>query len=246
MVLADGVAHKVVIQVSTDDERTQKIALNNAVNIQKSLGVDEVTIEIVAYGPGLGIMTLAGKQSQRVADLALQDITFSACNNTIKKITKKKGAATRVSRRRHDCGLGRGAHYRTAATGVCVHQTLMQTRPLMPNFGLEVLGVDLSSSMNDDSFAKIRDLYFSHSALLFRGQDLSPASQAILAHRFGRPKIETRKQFNLEAHPEVSTIGNAKHADGQDAAFFVKGGFGWHTDGTSACHVDAGNLSLRG
>ncbi len=91
--VADDVAHKVVIQVSTDDERTQKIALNNAVNIQKSLGVDEVKIEIVAYGPGLGLMTMAGKQSQRVADLALQDITFSACNNTIKKITKKKGAA---------------------------------------------------------------------------------------------------------------------------------------------------------
>ena len=96
MVLADGAAHKVVIQVSTDDERTQKIALNNAVNIQKSLGVDEVTIEIVAYGPGLGIMTLSGKQSQRVADLALQNITFSACSNTIKKVTKKKGAAPKL------------------------------------------------------------------------------------------------------------------------------------------------------
>jgi uncharacterized protein len=93
---ADDVAYKVVIQVSTDDERTQKIALNNAVNIQKSLGVDEVTIEIVAYGPGLGIMTLSGKQSQRVADLALQNITFSACSNTIKKVTKKKGAAPKL------------------------------------------------------------------------------------------------------------------------------------------------------
>ena len=115
----------------------------------------------------------------------------------------------------------------------------MQTRPLMPDFGLEVLDVDLSSPIDDDSFAEIRDLYFSHSALLFRGQDLSPASQASLAHRFGRPKIETRKQFNLKDHPEVSTIGNVKHPDGEDAAFFVRGGLGWHTDGTSACHVDA-------
>ena len=115
----------------------------------------------------------------------------------------------------------------------------MQTRPLMPDFGLEVLDVDLSSPIDDDSFAEIRDLYFSHSALLFRGQDLSPASQASLAHRFGRPKIETRKQFNLKDHPEVSTIGNVKHPDGEDAAFFVRGGLGWHTDATSACHVDA-------
>ena len=115
----------------------------------------------------------------------------------------------------------------------------MQTRPLIPNFGLEVSGVELSSPIDDDSFAEIRDLYFSHSALLFRDQDLSPQSQARLAHRFGRPKIETRKQFNLKDYPEVSTIGNAKHPDGEDAAFFVRGGFGWHTDGTSACHVDA-------
>ena len=109
----------------------------------------------------------------------------------------------------------------------------------MPNFGLEVSSVDLSSPIDDDSFAEILDLYFSHSALLFRDQDLSPQSQARLAHRFGRPKIETRKQFNLKDYPEVSTIGNAKHPDGEDAAFFVRGGFGWHTDGTSACHVDA-------
>jgi len=109
----------------------------------------------------------------------------------------------------------------------------------MPNFGREVLGVDLSAPIDDDSFAEILDLYFSHSALLFRDQDLSPQSQARLAHRFGRPKIETRKQFNLKDYPEVSTIGNVKHPDGEDAAFFVRGGFGWHTDGTSACHVDA-------
>ena len=109
----------------------------------------------------------------------------------------------------------------------------------MPNFGLEVSGVELSSPIDDDSFSEIRDLYFSHSALLFRDQDLSPQSQARLAHRFGCPKIETRKQFNLKDYPEVSTIGNVKHPDGEDAAFFVRGGFGWHTDGTSACHVDA-------
>ena len=115
----------------------------------------------------------------------------------------------------------------------------MRTKPLMRNFGLEVSGVELSSPIDDDSFAEILDLYFLHSALLSRDQDLSPQSQAGLAHRFGRPKIETRKQFNLKDYPEVSTIGNAKHPDGEDAAFFVRGGFGWHTDGTSACHVDA-------
>ena len=53
----DDPKHKMVIQVSTDDVRTQNIAMNNAVNLQKALGVDNVAIEIVAYGPGLTMLT---------------------------------------------------------------------------------------------------------------------------------------------------------------------------------------------
>ncbi len=86
-----GVKHKLVIQVSTDDPRTQKIALNNAVNVQKALGIDNVIVEIVAYGPGLSILTKKGKNAKRVASLAVQDIRFSACGNTMKKVARKKG-----------------------------------------------------------------------------------------------------------------------------------------------------------
>ncbi|MBT8439495.1 MAG: hypothetical protein HKP55_13225 [Gammaproteobacteria bacterium] len=85
--------NKVVIQVSSNDPLTQKIALNNAVNLQKALGMDNVEIEVVAYGPGLGMLTKKNDQSQRVASLAAQDIKFSACGNTIKKMTKKSGKA---------------------------------------------------------------------------------------------------------------------------------------------------------
>lgn len=84
-------ANKVVIQVSSDDPRTQTIAMNNAVNLQKALGMDNVQIEIVAYGPGLGMLTSNSKQSSRVSSLAMQDIRFSACGNTMKKIEKKSG-----------------------------------------------------------------------------------------------------------------------------------------------------------
>jgi hypothetical protein len=83
--------NKLVIQVSTDDPRTQKIALNNAVNLQKLYGIDNITIEIVAYGPGLGLMTTKSGQADRVTSLAMQDITFSACGNTMKKVAKKSG-----------------------------------------------------------------------------------------------------------------------------------------------------------
>ena len=95
VMLFSGFAHadrqKVVIQVSTDDARTQTIAMNNAVNIQKALGMDNVDVEIVAYGPGLGMLTTKNKASSRVSSLAMQDITFSACANTMSKMHKKSG-----------------------------------------------------------------------------------------------------------------------------------------------------------
>jgi len=88
--------HKIVIQVSTADPVTQKIALNNALALSKTYGPDGVAIEVVAYGPGLSLMTPKSAESKRIPDLAMQDIQFSACNNTIKKITKKKGKAPKL------------------------------------------------------------------------------------------------------------------------------------------------------
>jgi hypothetical protein len=66
VVIADShTKNKLVIQVSTDDPRTQRIALNNAVNLQKLYGVDNIQIEIVAYGPGLGLLTKKSGLAQR-------------------------------------------------------------------------------------------------------------------------------------------------------------------------------------
>lgn len=83
--------HKVVVQVSDADAAGHKIALNNVVNIQKALGVDNVTIEVVAYGPGLSILTKQSPEAERVKSLAVQSITFSACGNTMKNVEKASG-----------------------------------------------------------------------------------------------------------------------------------------------------------
>ncbi len=88
---------KYVIQISTDDARTQKIVLNNAANLQKYYGVDKVDIEIVAYGPGLGILTTKSKNSARVEKMAMNNVAFSACQNTMNGIKKKKGAFPKLT-----------------------------------------------------------------------------------------------------------------------------------------------------
>ena len=83
--------HKLVIQVSTDDVRTQNIALNNAINLQQLYGMDDVIIEIVAYGPGLKLLTTESSGASRVRSLAMHNITFSACQNTMDAEMKKTG-----------------------------------------------------------------------------------------------------------------------------------------------------------
>jgi intracellular sulfur oxidation DsrE/DsrF family protein len=90
-VFADDEIRKLVIQVSTDDVRTQNIAMNNAVNLQQALGQDNIIIEIVAYGPGLSMLTPSSPVSKRVPNLAMQDVIFSACANTMEAIEKKSG-----------------------------------------------------------------------------------------------------------------------------------------------------------
>ncbi len=85
--------HNVVIQVSDNNEEMYAIALNNLVNLRKAMGIDNVTVELVAYGPGLKILTpqAGGDIPTRVKSLAAEGVTFSACGNTMAGIEKKTG-----------------------------------------------------------------------------------------------------------------------------------------------------------
>jgi taurine dioxygenase len=118
----------------------------------------------------------------------------------------------------------------------------MKTREIEQDFGLEIFDIDLAGEMFDEVFDEIVDNYYRYSLLLFRNQNLSPKDQARLCHRFGQPKIETRKQYNYQEHPEVSTIGNITDDQDKPLSFLARGGFGWHTDGAAACHVNAATM----
>ena len=115
----------------------------------------------------------------------------------------------------------------------------MTLQPIMPNFGAEVGGIELSRELSDGEFQEILEAYYEHSMLLFRGQHLSPTDQARFAHHFGVPKIETRKQYNLPDAPEVSKVGNIVDEKGEAVSFYNRNGVSWHTDGNATCHVNA-------
>lgn len=76
---------KVVIQVSDADPKKWALALNNAANVQEDLGKDKVDIEIVAYGPGIGMLKLESEVGDRVKGAMESGVKVVACQNTMRK-----------------------------------------------------------------------------------------------------------------------------------------------------------------
>jgi len=74
---------RVVFQVSDNDPAKWGLALNNARNVQQDLGKDNVQIEIVAYGPGLGMLKAESKVADRLAQALDNNVGLLACENTM-------------------------------------------------------------------------------------------------------------------------------------------------------------------
>lgn len=89
--LATGTKRQgIVIQVSDNDPAKWNLALNNAKNLQDDVGAANVDIEIVAYGPGIGMLKLESPTGSRIADAAKAGVKVTACENTMRgqKLTK--------------------------------------------------------------------------------------------------------------------------------------------------------------
>ena len=75
--------NRVVMQVSDNDPGKWNLALNNAKNLQVDLGAGNVEIEIVAYGPGIGMLKADSIVGNRIGDALGQGVKVSACENTM-------------------------------------------------------------------------------------------------------------------------------------------------------------------
>jgi uncharacterized protein len=76
--------NRVVMQVSDNDPAKWNLALNNARNLQTDLGAANVDIEIVAYGPGIGMLKSESVVGNRITEALGQGVAVSACENTMR------------------------------------------------------------------------------------------------------------------------------------------------------------------
>ena len=75
---------RVIFQVSDNDPMKWNLALNNARNVQADLGKDNVDVEIVAYGPGIGMLKGDSKTEPRITAALTDGVKVVACENTMK------------------------------------------------------------------------------------------------------------------------------------------------------------------
>ena len=101
--------------------------------------------------------------------------------------------------------------------------------PLTDGFGAEVIGLDLSAALAEGEFAKVRDLYFGKSVVVFRDQNLAPDAQAAFSRRFGELLRHVLNQFQVPGHPDVLELSNRLDADGNAIGFEDAGRY-WHSD----------------
>jgi len=95
-IVADNKAHRLILQVNTNDPAMMNLSLNNATNVSqyyKDLG-EKVSIEVVTFGPGLHMLrddTSPVKARIEVLALSSTEISFKACGNTRENMSKVEG-----------------------------------------------------------------------------------------------------------------------------------------------------------
>ncbi len=94
--------------------------------------------------------------------------------------------------------------------------------------GAEVVGLDLSVPLDDDTFASIVHAHLDRHVLVFRDQRITPEQQIAFSRRFGPLQIHVLRQFQLAGYPEILVVSNIKE-NGQPIGLGDAGHY-WHSD----------------
>ena len=117
----------------------------------------------------------------------------------------------------------------------------VEFRPLHGNFGAEVVGIDSGLRVDDETFREIEAAWYRHPILLFRGWEMTPEQHIALTRRLGPLHVMVPLEHNLDGHPEVFVVGNARKEDGTPLG--LRGaGMGFHTDGEDKPVPNAGSF----
>jgi len=88
---------------------------------------------------------------------------------------------------------------------------------------------DLSSELDDRTFAEIEQTFHDNIVVYFRDQQLSNERHIEFSRRFGELEIHVLKNYLLPNYPEILLISNIKDENGENIGL-ADAGLTWHTD----------------
>ena len=103
-------------------------------------------------------------------------------------------------------------------------------RPISPVAGAEILGLDLSVTLDDDTVAALNEALLEHHILVFREQALSEDAQFNFTRRFGEIEEHVIRLANGEKAPLVHVISNLDANGNPTSKPYSHGNYYWHTD----------------
>jgi intracellular sulfur oxidation DsrE/DsrF family protein len=88
---AQPVKNRALFQVTDNDPARWNMILNNMINLKEGVGSEGVEIELVAYGPGIGMLKADSIVGNRVGEALAAGVKVVACENTMKgrKLARK-------------------------------------------------------------------------------------------------------------------------------------------------------------
>ncbi len=107
-----------------------------------------------------------------------------------------------------------------------------QVRPLTPNLGAEISGLDLAAGVSPEVFRELYDAFLHYQVLVFAPSKLPPAAQVAFARQFGEVQVHVMSMYHADGFPELYRLSNLDENGRPNGRHPDKGTLAWHTDGS--------------
>ncbi|MCI0429169.1 MAG: TauD/TfdA family dioxygenase [Rhodospirillales bacterium] len=117
----------------------------------------------------------------------------------------------------------------------------MKVIPFDAPLGAEVIGLDLSEPISNETLNGVRAVLLDHLVIVFRDQSrLTPEQHIAFSRRFGELQIHVLKEFHLPGHPEILVVSNVVE-NGRKIGL-GDAGSNWHSDLSYMAEPSMGSL----
>lgn len=112
--------HFIALQLSDADPKKQRLVLSVASNLIKEYGPDNIAVEVVAFGPGIALLTDTSEFRALVDSLVTQGIRFDVCGNTLDTIERETGTRPKLNPHAVEVQVGVGQLLSLSETGYTI------------------------------------------------------------------------------------------------------------------------------